>query len=190
VKRGSAAMSSEWYVDLDGNKVGPVSWRRLRQWAEQGRVTAGTVVRKGRTGPWMLATEVTGLLRRFRPEGTADNSPGRKPWGRVLPNERQAPAGATRGLQPLSLCRPLRGSPDLATGAPGLTPWAIGFRPCRGESLDFGRGQSPTNLRSVPRSAKTGTACALRRLRHTACAYYSTSADDSGTNSAVMRWPG
>ncbi len=55
---------NEWYYQRDGRLVGPLSARDLAVIARQGRITAETTVRCGRSGPWVAARTVAGLFPR------------------------------------------------------------------------------------------------------------------------------
>jgi hypothetical protein len=55
-------MAREWYYQLMGTVVGPLSADELRQHARDGQIGQDTLVRKGAEGSWVLADKVRGLL--------------------------------------------------------------------------------------------------------------------------------
>lgn len=54
-------MASEWYCDVRGNKVGPLSPQQLLELVRIGDVTVTTRVRKNDSS-WFRADEVSGLF--------------------------------------------------------------------------------------------------------------------------------
>ena len=55
-------MANDWYVKIDNVEHGPLTAERLKQLAMQGKVTPETFVRKGATGTWLRAHNITGLF--------------------------------------------------------------------------------------------------------------------------------
>ena len=55
-------MASQWFYEVMGKQVGPVSSAELRSLAERGAVAHNTPVRKGSDGNWVLAERVKGLF--------------------------------------------------------------------------------------------------------------------------------
>ena len=53
-------MSDDWYVHDGNQQFGPISGSTLKQWANDGRITPETQIRKGQSA-WMPATKVQGL---------------------------------------------------------------------------------------------------------------------------------
>jgi hypothetical protein len=55
-------MASRWYVDQDGEQIGPLKTVELRQLAARGDVQSQTPVRRGEQGDWVPAGKVVGLI--------------------------------------------------------------------------------------------------------------------------------
>lgn len=55
-------MAVEWYVLNDDDELGPFTVAQMRAQAATGRIVADTRVRRGRSGKWFAARNVTGLL--------------------------------------------------------------------------------------------------------------------------------
>jgi hypothetical protein len=55
-------MAAEWYINLKGEIVGPVSGTDLRSRAAEGVVKRSTMVRQGAGGNWVEAWHVDGLF--------------------------------------------------------------------------------------------------------------------------------
>src|SRR5438105_5252300 len=55
-------MASEWFYQIMGDTVGPLSVQDIKAHAHEGRITHDTKVRKGIDGQWILADRVKGLL--------------------------------------------------------------------------------------------------------------------------------
>lgn len=55
-------MASEWYVQVMGEVIGPMSSSQLREEARQGRITRDALVRKGDDGDWILVDRIKGLF--------------------------------------------------------------------------------------------------------------------------------
>lgn len=53
---------TEWYYQVAGEVVGPVSLEALKQKAADGEITKETSVREGAEGRWIAASDVEGLL--------------------------------------------------------------------------------------------------------------------------------
>jgi len=77
-------MAAEWFYQVMGQQLGPVSAVELRALANAGTVQPDTLVRKGTDGCWVWAEKVQGV---FRPSGSraAQAVPlsGTKPTGRA-----------------------------------------------------------------------------------------------------------
>ena len=68
-------MASEWYCDLRGKKVGPLTPQELLEMVRLGDVTATTMVRKN-DSKWFRADEVGGLFEAaFRDQSDAWGGP-------------------------------------------------------------------------------------------------------------------
>lgn len=60
-------MAAEWFLQIDGKTVGPVSASELKQRADQGVIADRTLVKKEKDGKWMEAWRVKGLMNRAKP---------------------------------------------------------------------------------------------------------------------------
>jgi len=56
-------MASEWFCEISGRQLGPLSSQQLRAMAEQGRLMPEHRVRQGAEGPWVPAARVKGLFQ-------------------------------------------------------------------------------------------------------------------------------
>ena len=52
---------NDWFVKINNAEHGPLTSERLKQLAQQGKVTPDTPVRKGQAGTWLKASSVKGL---------------------------------------------------------------------------------------------------------------------------------
>jgi len=55
-------MASQWFYQVMGNDVGPVSGAELKDLAQRGVISGETLVRKAPDGTWVLAERLQGLL--------------------------------------------------------------------------------------------------------------------------------
>ncbi len=55
-------MMTEWYYQVTGETLGPVSREQLEQKARDGEIERATLVREGADGPWTAASDVGGLF--------------------------------------------------------------------------------------------------------------------------------
>jgi hypothetical protein len=55
-------MTSQWFYQVMGEQIGPVSAAGLRKLAQGGAISRDTLVRKGPDGTWVLAERVRGLF--------------------------------------------------------------------------------------------------------------------------------
>ena len=55
-------MSSDWYIQLDDQTVGPVTGSKLLKLAQSSRISTETPLRKGEQGKWTRAGKVSGLF--------------------------------------------------------------------------------------------------------------------------------
>jgi len=62
VKRLGSIMSNDWYIKINNAEHGPLSSDKLKQLAQQGKVTPETFVKKGASSTWSQASHVTGLF--------------------------------------------------------------------------------------------------------------------------------
>ena len=55
-------MAAEWYCNIAGREVGPLSPHQLKAMAERGQILPDDGVRRGADGPWIPAKEIGGLI--------------------------------------------------------------------------------------------------------------------------------
>jgi len=55
-------MSNDWFIRINNAEHGPLSPDKLKQLAQQGKVTSATPVKQGAAGNWVAAGRVKGLL--------------------------------------------------------------------------------------------------------------------------------
>ena len=55
-------MAREWYVEDEGRATGPFNVAQMKAQAASNRIKPETRVRKGRSGKWIAAKKVKGLL--------------------------------------------------------------------------------------------------------------------------------
>jgi len=55
-------MAAEWFCDISGKQIGPLSAQQLKAMAEEGRLAPEHKVRQGANGPWVPAARVKGLF--------------------------------------------------------------------------------------------------------------------------------
>ena len=55
-------MADEWYCEIAGREIGPLSSEQLRAMAAKGQILSSDCVRQGAQGSWILARQVKGLL--------------------------------------------------------------------------------------------------------------------------------
>lgn len=61
-------MTSEWYAQLMGDVVGPLSPNELRRMVRDRKLLPSDLVRKGNDGRWVDASQVTGLFDHLAPQ--------------------------------------------------------------------------------------------------------------------------
>jgi len=108
-------MASRWYVDQDGDQLGPLKTAELRQLAAQGDVQAKTPVRRGEQGDWVPAGKITGLI--LKSSRAAPPQAEAVPVGTPVPTARPV-------AQPIATARPVAQPVAAAAPAPASTPAA------------------------------------------------------------------
>lgn len=68
-------MNDEWYCDIAGREIGPLSARQLREMAERGQILPSDCVRRGRQGLWTPAQQVKGLFAAMPPQSAIHHAP-------------------------------------------------------------------------------------------------------------------
>ena len=89
--------STHWYILTDGKPVGPIFFSRLRQMARQGKLSVDAQVRKGKTGVWVRAGDLTGVLFPHPDEVIQEESPETKPEPKPQPQVNE-PGLLSRGI--------------------------------------------------------------------------------------------
>jgi hypothetical protein len=84
---GDTAMTANWYMKIDNEDCGPVTFATLEEYAEKGRITPDTLVREGTDGEWVFARDVNELL--VLPPGPPPAVPSgpksaSRRWSRIL----------------------------------------------------------------------------------------------------------
>lgn len=81
-------MSDQWFIHINGEQTGPYTGEQLAQYAQQGAITADTMVWAEGMPEWLPATEIEGLLPAAAPAPVATPAPA--------PAAAWAPPGARR----------------------------------------------------------------------------------------------
>ena len=81
-------MADEWYCEIAGREIGPLSSEQLRAMAARGQILPNDCVRQGAQGSWVLARQVKGLLSTApASSGAAAEEPTSPP--QILPLQRR-----------------------------------------------------------------------------------------------------
>ncbi|MEQ8791375.1 MAG: DUF4339 domain-containing protein [Pirellulaceae bacterium] len=98
-------MASRWYVNQDGEQVGPLKTVELRQIAAEGGVEPQTLVRRGEEGDWVPAGKVAGLIPNAPAKSTkaplpvaAPLPPTPPPVAQAVPTARPIPSPAAPAI--------------------------------------------------------------------------------------------
>ncbi len=118
---------AQWYYQLGGEVVGPMSREDLQRKAETGEIEPHVAVRDGAEGPWIAASQVDGLF--VESTGPIDPLGLDEPSGGVAVAEVEAPpvagppsdAGRGRARSPLSL-RPCTDCGEMVSQHAGACP--------------------------------------------------------------------
>jgi hypothetical protein len=70
-------VKNQWYCRVDGEQYGPFSWEQMRAMADEGRLLAGSQVRRDGDRQWFLAGQVPSLLKK-KPQAAAPPKPPRQ----------------------------------------------------------------------------------------------------------------
>ena len=62
------AMAKQWFFQLMGAEMGPVSSAELKRRAEQGQIQPDTLIRNGKNAQWHTAVRVKGLFCESQPK--------------------------------------------------------------------------------------------------------------------------
>lgn len=126
-------MAAEWFCQVKGRQLGPLTVGQLRAMAQQGHLRPQDLVRRGRTAAWVPAERVPGL---FSPE------PGSSAGA-----DSQAPAAP----QPVSTA-PADSQPGAATGSPAASTGQVPASPESPSAQGGVAGKRPP--RRVARAAR------------------------------------
>lgn len=108
-------MASRWYVDQDGEQLGPLKTAELRQLAAQGDVQSQTPVRRGEQGDWVPAGKIAGLIPK--------SSQAAPPQAEAVPVGQPVPT-ARPVAKPVATARPV--AKPVASAAPAPAPAPTG----------------------------------------------------------------
>jgi S1-C subfamily serine protease len=108
-------MTDQWYYRQTAAEFGPYTGAQLRQLAQSGRITAATLVRPGKNGDWILASQVKSLWVADRPKAArVANVPPPLP---SRPSSSAARATAPGDSQPVARAHPQRKKAAILIGA-------------------------------------------------------------------------
>jgi hypothetical protein len=138
-------VKNQWYCDVDGQQYGPFTWEQMRAMADEGRLVAGSRVRREGDGQWFVAGQIPGLLKKKPPAagptkasppasrpaaggssaklGARPNKSGSSSSIHVTPASRPAAAGA--GQSKLRRARATAASPPPVSGTPPASQTAV-----------------------------------------------------------------
>lgn len=83
-------MNSDWYVQVMGEELGPLSDRELRELARSNRITPDALIRRGESNRWVTADRVRGLFHSTR-SSTDSNQEKSQTVEQVVPAVRARP---------------------------------------------------------------------------------------------------
>jgi len=66
---------TEWYIRIDGEEIGPMDAKRLKNLADTGRISRATLIRTGNNDRWVSAANVKGLFVGESPQAEFNVSP-------------------------------------------------------------------------------------------------------------------
>lgn len=93
-------MSDQWFVHSNGEQMGPYTGEQLVQYAQEGSITAETMVWADGMAEWAPASQVPGLIPEAAAPVAAAAATISTAW--APPGSRLAAGGAVRGAQPLA----------------------------------------------------------------------------------------
>jgi len=119
-------MASEWFCQIGGEELGPLSVKQLRAMAREGRLQPADLVRRGRDGGWVAAGRIQGLFSSEVVAPAREKSGGRSPAQKVKPADGTAdlPADAKDsapiGAKPAASAKrpPRKRAPDASSPKP------------------------------------------------------------------------
>lgn len=101
-------MPQQWYCQIMGDEVGPLTSNQLREMALSGRLAPNDLIRKATSDRWVTAEQVKGLFdRATAPISPPTQVPAAVPQPR--PPRRPAAPPATPKSRPLAIHRQIRG---------------------------------------------------------------------------------
>jgi hypothetical protein len=65
-------VAGQWYCEIDGEELGPLSAQQLRKMVVLHNITPSSRIRKGTTGEWITASRVRGLFTEAQAETSAE----------------------------------------------------------------------------------------------------------------------
>src|SRR4051812_37025871 len=86
-------MSDEWYYKSQGSEIGPVTWNDLKWLADHDKLDRNALVREGRTGKFLLAKRIKGLINlAAKPRNLLNHPPApTQPPATTQPSREHAP---------------------------------------------------------------------------------------------------
>ena len=109
-------MPDEYFYQEQGAEIGPIAWNDLKWLADSGRLDRNALVRKGRTGKWLLAKRIKGLIDLSAkpitsPKPANENRVAKK---ETESKDQQPPAAPADSLPAHLLPRPIQRQPSPA----------------------------------------------------------------------------
>jgi len=94
---GYTIMASQWFYQLMGEQIGPVSSTELRNLAQRGMISTETQIANAPNGPWVPAARVKGLFA--APNGMPPSTPVTQPPPVPCHNDvaQDEPSGLSKG---------------------------------------------------------------------------------------------
>ncbi len=95
-------MSKQWYFQVMGAEVGPLSPAELADKVKRGQIQADTQVRKGADGKWMAADRIKGLLSPLPEAASPDTADVSAATSATSPEPTKSAGAAPRVVDPLA----------------------------------------------------------------------------------------
>jgi len=105
-------MTAEWFCNISGKTLGPLSARQLRTLVKQGKLTAEHQVRQGAKGMWVPADRVKGLFAGSTSQANSSD-PNEIPVAKPVNGASKLPAirpGKTKPTEQPPVATPVRGT--------------------------------------------------------------------------------
>ncbi|MBN2474468.1 MAG: DUF4339 domain-containing protein [Pirellulales bacterium] len=133
-------MASEWFCEISGEQVGPLSPGQLKAMAEQGQLTPKHRVKQGAHGPWVPAGRVKGLFPVAGQPGSSSQAtygavakpPSPRPVESLEPSAPEPPARIPKARPAVPKNLPTEMAPAVPPAPPVVDVTPVGDVP-RGE---------------------------------------------------------